>query len=99
MNEKKNGYATVSDDEGVNYRDIAETMTMMGHKMNHSSARNYVLRVMQKFASAIADMNDVELEGEKLQLVAKSPSFQCGISDILQTIEAKRRDNLFKKRG
>ncbi|NDD31357.1 MAG: hypothetical protein EB084_24160, partial [Proteobacteria bacterium] len=43
------GYATV-DSDGVNYREISEVMTEMGWPMNHSSARNYVLRAMRKFA-------------------------------------------------
>ena len=47
------GYATVED--GVNYRDIAETMSEIGFKMNHSSARNHVIRVMKKFADAVND--------------------------------------------
>ena len=49
------GYATVATDEGVNYREIADTMTELGFPMNHSSARNYVLRVMRKFVDAFAD--------------------------------------------
>ena len=44
------GHATVTEDDGVNYREIAEIMTEMGFKMQHSSAHNYVLRVMRKFA-------------------------------------------------
>ena len=48
------GYATVIESEGVNYREIADTMTELGFTMNHSSARNYVLRVMRKFAAAMA---------------------------------------------
>jgi hypothetical protein len=47
------GYATVVDDGGMNYRSIAERMTEAGHPMNHASARNYVLRALQKFAIAI----------------------------------------------
>lgn len=86
------GYATVVDDEGVNYRDIAETMTIIGHRMNHSSARNYVLRVMRKFAIAFADLNDIALDEKQLLEAAKSPIFQHGIADLLHIVEARRRD-------
>ena len=84
------GYATI-DDNGVNYRDIADTMTELGYKMNHSSARNYVLRVMRKFATAIAEKNGLRLAEEDLDKVSKSPLFQNGIADLLQDLEAHRK--------
>ena len=83
------GYATV--DDGVNYRDIADTMTEVGYKMNHSSARNYVLRVMRKFAEAITDQYGVNMSEEGLEKVARSPMFQSGIAELLQDIEAVRK--------
>ena len=83
------GYATV--EEGVNYRDIADTMTEIGYKMNHSSARNYVLRVMKKFVKAIVDQYGVNMSDEKMDDVARSPIFQSGIADLLQDIEAVRK--------
>ena len=86
------GYATVSDEEGINYREIAETMSEMGFSMNHSSARNYVLRVMRKFAEACAKAYDISLTDEKIDEIAKSPMFQHGIADLLHTVEVKRRD-------
>ena len=84
-----NGYATV--DDGVNYRDIADTMTEIGYKMNHSSARNYVLRVMRKFAVAITDQHGINMSDEGLDNVSRSPMFQSGISELLQDIEAVRK--------
>ena len=83
------GYATV--DDGVNYRDIADTMTEIGYKMNHSSARNYVLRVMRKFAEAITDQYGVNMSDEGLENVARSPMCQSGIAELLQDIEAVRK--------
>ena len=85
----EDGYATV--EEGVNYRDIADTMTEIGYKMNHSSARNYVLRVMKKFVKAIVDQYGVNMSDEKMDDVARSPIFQSGIADLLQDIEAVRK--------
>lgn len=89
---KKHAYATVNDSEGVNYREIAETMSSIGFKMNHSSARNYVLRVMEKFATAIVDQWGIEISNEKMQFIVKSPQFQQGICDILQLIESEFQD-------
>jgi len=85
------GYATVAEEEGVNYREIADTMTELGFTMNHSSARNYVLRVMRKFASAVTQELGLELEERRLDEIAKRPSFQHGVADLLHIIEAARR--------
>jgi len=85
------GYATVATDEGVNYRDIAETMTELGFRMNHSSARNYVIRVMRKFACAFTTEYHISLDDERLNEVARSPGFQHGIADILHALEDERR--------
>ena len=85
------GYATVATEDGVNYREIAETMTELGFAMNHSSARNYVLRVMRRFVEAIVDEYDIEADESRVDEIAKSPRFQHGIADILQTVEIERR--------
>lgn len=85
------GYATVACEDGVNYREIADTMTELGFTMNHSSARNYVLRVMRKFATAITMEYGVEADEAKIDEIAKSPQFQHGVADILQTVEIERR--------
>jgi hypothetical protein len=85
------GYATVADEEGVNYREIAEMMTGLGFSMNHSSARNYVLRVMRKFAAALGVAWGQELDEKRIDEIAKDPSFQHGIADLLHVVEARRR--------
>ena len=90
---EKSVYSTVADNEGVNYRDIAEMMTEIGFKMNHSSARNYVLRVMKKFADALVKEWDLDLPEERVNDVIKSPHFQQGICEILQTIDAQQKQN------
>lgn len=82
------GYATVTGDDGVNYREISELVTEMGWPMNHSSARNYVLRAMAKFAAAYAD----HLGGvPDVESLSRSPSFQSFVSDVLHRLEAERR--------
>lgn len=85
------GYATVAIDEGVNYREIADTMTELGFPMNHSSARNYVLRVMRKFVKEFAQEYDIDLAEHRIDEIAKSPSFQHGIADLLHIVEVERR--------
>lgn len=83
-------YASISETDGVNYRDIAEVMTDIGFKMNHSSARNYVLRVMSKFVREVAARWDMELSEDDIVRIAKSPQFQQGICEVLYSIEAQR---------
>jgi hypothetical protein len=85
-----NGYATV-DENGINYRDIADTMTDIGYKMNHSSARNYVLRVMRKFVDAFAEKQSIALDEGRALHTSRSPMFQSGISDLLHDLEAHRK--------
>ena len=85
------GYATVAEDEGVNYREIAELMTELGYGMNHSSARNYVLRVMRKLVSALAEAWGQELDERRIDEIAKDPNFQHAMADLLHVIEARRR--------
>jgi len=85
------GYATVATDEGVNYREIADTMSELGFSMNHSSARNYVLRVMRKFVENFAKEYDISLTEKRVDEIAKSPGFQHGIADLLHVVESERR--------
>lgn len=81
------GYATAVED-GVNYRNIAEEMTGMGHKMNHSSARNHVIRAMRRFVSGFAEQYDIEMDEKRIDRIARSPMFQEGMAELL---EAERR--------
>jgi len=83
------GYATISEDEGINYREIAKCMTTMGFTMNHSSARNYTLRVMKKLADSLILEWGLESRELDVEEIAKSPVFQQGISEILREIKAQ----------
>lgn len=91
--DKSSVYATVSLEDGVNYREIAETMTHLGFKMNHSSARNYVLRVMKKFAVAITTEWDISVPEHKMEKIVKSPQFQQAVCSLLQSTDS-RQSNL-----
>ena len=88
------GYATVVVDDGINYREIADIMTEMGFTMNHSSARNYVLRVMQKFAEALDKEWALSMTDEKINKIASSPQFQSAIADILHDLESERKNDI-----
>lgn len=87
--EEKRGHATVSEDDGVNYREIAEIMSEMGFTMNHSSARNYVLRVMRKFAVLMLRQHDMPTDDVNVDRVARSPAFQDAVANMLHIVESR----------
>ena len=87
-------YATVLDEEGINYREIAEIMSEIGFVMNHSSARNYILRVMTKLVEGFDKEWDMKLSSDKVKLAATSPQFQNVISDLLHNLEATRKEEI-----
>jgi hypothetical protein len=89
---KHSAYATVPVDAGVNYREIANTMSEIGFTMNHSSARNYVLRIMNKFVTAISKEYNIKLNQSEISKIVKSPMFQSGICELLVDIESERRE-------
>lgn len=86
----KHGYASVDADQGGHYRTISEVMTELGFKMNHSSARNHVIRIMAQFVWAFAQGLNVQLDEERVLATARSPSFQAAVCELLQLIEQKR---------
>jgi hypothetical protein len=85
------GYATAVED-GVNYRNIAEEMTDMGHKMNHSSARNHIIRAMRRFVSGFAAQYDIDMDEKHIDEVARSPMFQEGMAELLEAEHGDRED-------
>lgn len=90
------GYATVSEDDGINYRVISSLMTDMGFVMNHSTARAYILRVMKKFAESLCQQWDIKVDPDRTEEISKSPQFQQGIGELLHLIN-KERDFFSKK--
>ncbi|MAG27627.1 hypothetical protein CMI47_19000 [Candidatus Pacearchaeota archaeon] len=82
------GYATVrSHDDGLGYREIAECMTEMGHKMNHSTARNIFLSAMTKFAENTCSLYGVKPTCENVKRISSDPRFQSGILDMIKLLD------------
>lgn len=89
---KDKKYATVFADEGVDYRKIADIMQKKGYKMNHSSARNYVLRIMKKILKELSHNWKINLSEKQANRISKSSNFQEGVFDILRlNFEQKRQ--------
>jgi len=77
-------YATILSDDGIDYRKISAEMSKRGWKMNHSSVRNYILRIMQKFAAEYSTCLDNKIKKTSSLDVAKNPEFQAMVSDLIQ---------------
>jgi hypothetical protein len=82
-------YSTKTSCEGEVYSDIADVMTAMGHPMNHCTARNVVLGVMEKMVTKIAKKNDIKLSSNQVKQVAMSSQFQSAVTTVLDLIESE----------
>ena len=71
--------------EGSGYREIAERMTDMGDKMNHSTARNVCLRALEKIAQPLCNAFSDEL-GNDASVIARDPRFQESMVALLRDI-------------
>ena len=78
----KSEYATTSDTMGCDYREIANTLTLAGYPMNHSSARNYVMRAVEKIAKSVITAYDGDESDSRR--VARDPNFQASLAEILR---------------
>jgi hypothetical protein len=74
-------HATIENEQDSHYRDISQIMTAMGHKMNHTSCRNYVLRVMDKMADAVGAPRGA----------SSTPEFQNLVHEMFEVIEHNRK--------
>lgn len=81
MNKK---YVTTNKFKGMGYYDIAAHMTDSGEKMNHSTARNIVLRGFSKIVKNITESYGENYSAEKIKEIAKSPEFQDSIITIMK---------------
>lgn len=89
LEHEKTEYATSTDTTGCDYRDIADTLTLLGYPMNHSSARNYVMRGVEKIAAAVLASHDIKSEAAIVKRVARSARFQAGLAEILHAIQSE----------
>jgi len=101
----KRGYSTVADDdEAMDFRAISKEMTERGWKMNHSSARNYLIRAMRRFARVMLEYAGEDPDDEKkLDMLAKDPQFHDyvreQISDCVANGERELEENGIESSG
>lgn len=77
------GYSTVADGGG-DYRMIAEEMTSMGMKMNHSSARNAFLSAMRGLAEDVLRARGFASTEDDVSKLARTPLFQSAVRDFYE---------------
>ena len=82
MSDKK--YVTTNNYNGLDYRSIANIMTSEGHKMNHSSVRNYITRGFCKVVKGISKDYDLNYTEDQIKKIAQSPDFQNSIIEIMK---------------
>jgi|TARA_Y100000034_G_scaffold8798_1_gene9479 hypothetical protein len=85
MSNKK--YVTSLDYNGMDYRSIAEVMTKSGHKMNHSSVRNYITRGFCKVVKGMSKDYGINYTDDQIKKIAQSPEFQSSIIDLMKETE------------
>ena len=78
------GYGA-SANNGMGYREIAERMTEMGDQMNHSTARNVLMRALEKIAEPLISVFEKEI-GSDATVVARDPRFQESMVSLLHDI-------------
>ena len=88
----KNGYATVSADfGGMEYRAIAEKMAEDGDEISVSTARNLVLRALEKIAREMCILQGVapdKIDSESKR-ISLDPRFQESMASMLGDIYAE----------
>ena len=91
----KNGYATVSNiDNALDYRRIAEVMSLDGDVMNHATARNVFLHAMKKIAKPVHMLYNMPVTDDIITQTAKDPRFQESIIEILGDLAHENKDKV-----
>jgi len=83
-------YVSVVNDNGLDYNQIAEYQTKRGDKMNHSTARNLVVRSFIKIAESITNKCGMSLSHEELLNMAIDKNFQESIIDLIREREQEK---------
>ena len=84
MTKQQRKYVTTNDYNGLDYRSIANIMTRNGHKMNHSSVRNYITRGFCKVVKGISKDYDLKYTDDQIKKIAQSPEFQNSIIEVMK---------------
>ena len=89
----QNGYATSKMLGGKTYHEISDIMVDEGFKMNHSTARNVFVSSLQKIASEVTGLYDLNLPQKEIKRIAKDPRFQEVVRHFM--LERKNANKCF----
>ena len=78
------GYATSKNLGGDSYHSISSKMTEMGHKMNHSTARNVFVNALKKIARDVTSVYGVDCDDKEITRIAKDPRFQDAVVEYMR---------------
>jgi hypothetical protein len=80
------GYSTNKNLGGDSYHDISDKMSEMGHKMNHSTARNLFINALKKIAKDVTNTYGVNCDDVEITRIAKDPRFQSAIIELMREV-------------
>lgn len=82
-----NGYSTAKILGGDSYHEISDKMSELGHKMNHSTARNVFLNALKKIAKDVTAVYGIKCTDKDLTRIASDPRFQDAIIQYMRETE------------
>ena len=91
--DKNSGHATTIREGGMGYREIAHLMSQDGQKMNHNTARNYVIRATGKIARQLCKLYQVQFNDDDVRRISMDPSFQDGLCTLMQDIYCSNQES------
>ena len=74
-------YVTLED--GIDFRQIAHSMTAAGHRMNHATARNVLMSSLVNLFNNISEEVGVEVTTSQLEEILKDQSVHEALGEIL----------------
>lgn len=92
MKKQSKKYVSVASTNGLDYNQISDYMTKRGDTMNHSTARNLVVRSFIKIAENLTKKYGIKLNHEQLLDIAINNNFQESIIDLIKEREKEVLD-------
>lgn len=86
MKEQVIKYSTI--EEGIDYRALAQKMGEEGYVMNHTSARNWVIRSLSKISNSLkCSLNWSRKSTVASEDIAAHPFFGNAVVEILRKVD------------
>lgn len=84
-------------EDGIDFRTIAKKMTAAGYKMNHATARNLFMEVVEQFIKGITSELKINTSKMNIEEMLKEPMIHEALTDILSV--AYEREKTLMERG